>query len=117
MPNPNQFEVQITTDHNTIVCNVKDGNVRGGNVLASNKGDRIHFVGVGGTQFALAFQEFPSGNPVWPFVEAKPSSWPVPEFTGTLRQLVPPPPPAKYYKYTIGVAGLPSLDPIIIVDD
>jgi hypothetical protein len=116
------IEVKIEVDNGVIVCNVKDGKVKGGNVKGSS-GDEVHFIG-NGVKFSLGFVSFPGGDAAWPFQgptqpsfpgnPPPPSSfWPQPQFKATLA--TPPTPPA-YYKYTVNVAGAPPLDPIIIVD-
>jgi hypothetical protein len=107
-----EIQVKIEVDNNAIVCNVKEGKVKGGNVQA-DPGDTVHFIG-NGVRFGLAFQSFPDGALDWPFLAPQPpaSFWPVPQYQGVLKPVTPP----KYYKYTVSVANLPQLDPIIIVD-
>jgi hypothetical protein len=105
-----RYQVKIEVDNGVIVCNMKDGKVKGGNVQAG-QGDKFHFVG-NGVKFLLAFATFPDGVAESPFNESLPSS-PCPEFSGTIKNVVKLP---VYYKYTVSVAGAPPLDPIIIVD-
>ena len=108
-----EYPVRIQLDNGTIVCDVTNGKVRGGNVKGS-AGDAIHFTG-NGVKFKLAFEDFPDGGQDYPFDGSNPwaSGGPaLPEFTGVLKTVTPP----KYYKYTVIVDGKPPLDPIIIVD-
>jgi hypothetical protein len=107
----NDYQVKIEVDNGFVVCNVKDGKVKGGNVEGQG-GDTVHFIG-NGVQFALAFVNFPDGGAAWPFVEDPPQSWPVPELKRTIKPVQKQP---SFFKYSVSVAGAPTLDPIIIVD-
>lgn len=107
-----EYQVKIEVDNGVIVCNVKDGKVKGGNVVVrAVDTNTIHFIG-NGVKFGLSFVTFPDGATVWPFVGDPPSSWPVPEFKGVLK----PVGSGTYYKYGVSVVGAAPLDPIIIVD-
>jgi len=105
------YQVKIEVDNGVIVCNVKDGKVKGGNIVVrATDTNTIQFIG-NGVQFGLSFVSFPDGATEWPFVDAAPS-WPVPQFKGVLKPVAS----GTYYKYAVSVVGAPPLDPIIIVD-
>jgi hypothetical protein len=99
--------IEVEND-TSIVCTESGGNVAGAQL------DTVLFVG-NGVEFTLAFTDFPSGEPAWPFEGSPPppSYWPRAEFGGTLKKVPQLP---VYYKYQVGVGKLRPLDPIIIVD-
>ena len=106
-----EYQVKIEVDNGVIVCNVKDSNVKGGNVIVSSTDtNTLQFIG-NGVKFGLSFASFPGGDTTWPFVAAPPS-WPVSEFKGVLKPVAS----GTYYKYGVSVVGAAALDPIIIVD-
>ena len=57
-----EYQVKIEVDNGVIVCNVKDGKVKGGNVVVSSTDtNTIHFIG-NGVKFGLSFASLPTGT-------------------------------------------------------